>query len=80
MFCLAFPVAAGIAGAAAQPADAALQSAPPAAGVGGPLEHIPIVVTGKWPPAARSVGPDPRLERRYAPRVPAPVNRVTVRF
>jgi hypothetical protein len=79
-------LAAALAGAAAPRARAAETPAMPATaqGQGGPYEPVtpepgPILVEGR-PQEARTIAPDPRLARRYAPRPRGPVNRITVRF
>lgn len=64
------------------------QTAPrpaPETGEGGPYEPVEeqTVVVESEPveaPRAFTIAPDPALERRYAPREPAPLNRVTIPF
>lgn len=66
----------------------AAQAAPPPApeqGEGGPHEPVEEqnVVVEAAPlekPALFTIAPDPELERRYAPREPEPLNRVTIPF
>jgi hypothetical protein len=84
MSSLAVPLLAAAMLAAPQPAWSAAIAAPAQPAIGGPYEPIdpPIVVEGKLPaaPPAWTIRPDPRLERRYAPRERQPVNRVILRF
>ena len=61
------------------------QSAPEE-GKGGPYEPVEeqtVVVVEARPvetPQPFTIAPDPELERRYAPRERAPLNRVTIPF
>jgi hypothetical protein len=57
----------------------------PETGEGGPYEPVePATVTVEAEaleaPRAFTIAPDPELERRYAPRERAPLNRVTIPF
>lgn len=57
----------------------------PDEGEGGPyepVEPVTVIVEGEplEAPPAFSIAPDPALERRYAPRERAPLNRVTMPF
>jgi len=69
------------------PAPADQRAPQPAsdAGEGGPYEPVePAMVTVEAEPVAAprpfSIAPDPVLERLYAPRERAPLNRVTIPF
>jgi hypothetical protein len=57
----------------------------PETGQGGPYEPVEVttVIVEAEPvaaPAFFTIAPDPALERRYAPRARAPLNRVTIPF
>lgn len=70
--------------AAAPDARAETRAPPPPQAMGGPLEPLPldpapIIVEGRRAEPV-SIATDPRLERRYAPRERAPLNRIIVRF
>ncbi|HTU10790.1 MAG TPA: hypothetical protein VMG08_07800 [Allosphingosinicella sp.] len=47
-----------------------------------PVEEVAVIVEGEpvEAPRAFTIAPDPALERRYAPRARAPLNRVTIPF
>jgi hypothetical protein len=67
------------------PAEQKTAQPVPEAGEGGPYEPVEeVTVVVEAPPfeAPRpfTVAPDPQLQRRYAPRERAPLNRVTIPF
>lgn len=78
--------AAALAAALASTPAARAEPPPPPApqAMGGPLEPLPldpapIVVEGRRG-EPESIAPDPRLERRYAPREREPLGRIILRF
>lgn len=77
-------LAAALAAASDARAETPASPPPPPQAMGGPLEPLPldpapIIVEGRRSEPV-SIVTDPRLERRYAPRERAPLNRIIVRF
>ena len=70
---------------ASVPAEQTAPQPAPEEGEGGPYEPVEpatVVVEAEPVEAPRpfTIAPDPVFERRYAPREPAPLNRVTIPF
>jgi hypothetical protein len=68
------------------PAGEEIRQPAPEEGRGGPFEPVEeqtVVVVEAGPaeaPRPFTIAPDPELERRYAPREPASLNRITIPF